>query len=513
MSASLGVLLCSYHLGLDIHDAADEYYGCKSFKSSGIFYKIEYINKKFYLYDQSNRGGIEGYESFFKTFSYIEPKNSGRKILLTSEFVDYKDGEMAFIDTKKFQKLIKNSGFQTFYTVEKFNEHADILEDKSIQKKHNIDFNNIKEEIINFVKEDDILCVKGIFESSLPKFIEYIKNLSGIKIKRVLHTNNMQKENSAFKGLKTLDINDADIFKKYAQEADKKAWIYYFPFLYFWSLSNSRELLLGEQNNSIKLFLLRTLNREKKPDFEMFIPPLPYNEDVLKTSLEAIYDYERRKKARILWVDKDYLLKIKSSKAFEDISFKLREQEYVYNPKIYNNLAGSKFRYIRKGLTGVNKLKDVEVVEYSSRYEKECLKLLDRWERKQRSKYRNLQDTTYTKICLHNAYKFDKKDIFGLVVKIEGNIKSFGFAGEITEKSGNLFITKSDHDISGLNVYIEYMLMMKMQNLDFLNAASDMGYEGLKFNKRSFRPILMLNMYKAYVDTNNTSAIKLPELS
>lgn len=504
VSASLGVLLCAYHLGLDIHDAADEYYSCENFKSSGLFYKVNYKNKNFYIYDQSNRGGIEGYESFFKTLSYIEPNNNGKKILVTSEFVDYKDGEMEFIDTKKFQKLIKNSGIELLFSVEKFSEHINVLKDKSIWKNHSIDFNNIKDEIINSIEDNDILSVKGIFDCTLPSFIEYIKSLDKIEISKVKLQSSMQKENSSFRGLRALHIDDLAIFKKQTQEADKSGWVYYFPFLYFWSLSNSRELLIGEQNNSIKLFLLRNLNKEVKPKFELFVPPLAFDKDVLEESLNRIYNYEDRKKARILWVDRDDLLKIKSSKIFDDISFKLREQEYIYNPKIYNNLAGSKFRYLRRGLSNINKLDNVEVVEYSRKYKKECLELLDKWERKQGSKYRDLQDTTYTKMCLQNSDMFDKKDIFGLVVKIDGDIKSFGFAGEMTKKSGNLFITKSDSDIAGLNVYIEYMLMIKMQNLDFLNAASDMGYDGLKFSKRSFRPLLMLNMYEAYSDKKIT---------
>lgn len=504
VSASLGVLLCAYHLGIDIHDAADEYYSCENFKSSGLFYEVKYKDKKFYLYDQSNRGGIEGYESFFKTLSYIKLKDEGKKILVTSEFVDYKDGEMKFIDTKKFQKLIKNSGIKLLFSVEKFSEHINVLKDKSIWKNHSIDFNNIKDEIIESIKSGDMFCVKGIFDSTLTQFINDFKNLNGIEIKTIKSRNSMQKKNSSFRGLKALHVDDLAIFKKKTLEADKSGWVYYFPFLYFWSLSNSRELLIGEQNNSIKLFLLRNLNKEVKPKFELFVPPLPFNKDILEESLNRIHNYEDRKKARILWVDSNDLKETRTHKIFDDIYFNFRESEYLYNPKIYENLAGSKFRYLRRGLSNINKLDNVEVVEYSRKYKKECLVLLDKWESKQKLKYNNLQDTTYTKMCLQNADMFDKEDIFGLVVKIDGDIKSFGFAGEMTEKSGNLFITKSDPDVTGLNVYIEYLLMMKMQNLDFLNAASDMGYEGLKFNKRSFRPILMLNMYEAYSDKKIT---------
>lgn len=189
VSVSCGVLLCAYHLGLDVHLAADKYYKNENFKSSGLFYEVNYKGKKFYLYDQSNRGGVEGYESFFKTLSYIEPQNEGKKILLTSEFVDYKDGEMNFIDTKKFQKLIQNSGIKTLFSVEKFSEHINVLSNKSIWKNHSIDFGNIKDEILATIQNDDIFCVKGIFNSTLTEFMNDFKNLDGIEIKNIQYKN------------------------------------------------------------------------------------------------------------------------------------------------------------------------------------------------------------------------------------------------------------------------------------------------------------------------------------
>lgn len=504
VSASLGVLLCAYHLGLDIHDAADEYYSCENFKSSGLFYEVRYKDKNFYLYDQSNRGGIEGYESFFKTLSYIKPKDDGRKILVTSEFVDYKDGEMKFIDAKKFQRLIKSSGIELLFSVEKFSEHINVLKDKSIWKNHSIDFDNIKDEIIDSAKENDILCVKGIFESNLPNFIKYIKSLDGIEIKKFNSKNSMQKKNSSFRGLKTLHVDDLAIFKKQTQKADKSGWVYYFPFLYFWSLSNSRELLIGEQNNSVKLFLLRNLNKEIKPKFELFIPPLPFNESVLESALDTLYKYDKKYKAKILWVDRDDLKKIRSFSKFDDILFKPREQEYIYDPKIYNNLSGNKFRHIRRGINKIKDLKNVEVIDYSDKYLEDCLKLLDIWKSEQSIKYRTLGDLTYTGLCLKNFHLFENKNLFGLIIKVNNEIKSFAFSGEMTKNIGNLFISKSDPNINGLNVYMQYLMLMKMQNLEFLNAASDMGYEGLRFNKQSFRPVKMLNMYKAYYDEKVT---------
>ena len=223
VSVSCGVLLCAYHLGLDVHQAADNYYKNKNFKSSGLFCQVNYNNKNFYLYDQSNRGGIEGYESFFRTLSYIQPKNNGRKILVTSEFVDYKDGEIKLLDTQKFQKLIKDSGISALYSVEKFSEHINVLEDKSIWKNHSIDFNNIKDEIINSIEDDDILCVKGIFESDLPEFIKYLKNLKGTTITPFEFINTMKDQNELLKNQKGTAISNLESIKHLVTQKQSKS--------------------------------------------------------------------------------------------------------------------------------------------------------------------------------------------------------------------------------------------------------------------------------------------------
>ncbi|MBL6985809.1 MAG: hypothetical protein ISR72_01990 [Methylobacter sp.] len=180
---SLAVLLCAYHLGVDLQLFVDDYYQCHNFYSSGKLYDAYYEGKQFYLYDQSHRGGIEGYESFFKTLSYFKPKGTGKKIVVTSEFVDCKDNEVRFINFEKFKVLIKDANIDEFYTVENFCVHINILPEKYKWKNHQFDFNDIKKEIIDSISNNDILCIKGIFESKLSNFVTYIKKIDGLIFK------------------------------------------------------------------------------------------------------------------------------------------------------------------------------------------------------------------------------------------------------------------------------------------------------------------------------------------
>ena len=173
--ASTMELLCAKYLGSDILKCSSIYKNCTNYKSSGLFYKVKHKNKSFYIYDQSNRGGIEGYISFFKTISLIKPKKNGKKILITSEFVDYKDGEMENIDIPLFQKLIKESNIDLFYSVEKFNKHNKVLENTGIINIHGNKFEDIEVEVLNNIKDNDIVFIKAIFESRLPEFVKKIE--------------------------------------------------------------------------------------------------------------------------------------------------------------------------------------------------------------------------------------------------------------------------------------------------------------------------------------------------
>lgn len=496
VSSSLGELLCAYHLGVDVHDAADEYYGCTNFKSSGILYSVTYKDKSFYLYDQSNRGGIEGYESFFKTLSYTKLPKGGKKILVTSEFVDYEDGEMENIDIPHFQELIQNSNIKTLFSVEKFSEHIDVLKDKTIWKKHSIDFQNIQDEIIDSIQDNDLLCIKGIFESELPKFVEYIKNLEGIKMKEVLSTNSMKEENSALKGLRTIKPSDIKEFQKAVGLKDKKGWVYFFPFLYFWSLSKNRELLIEKKEDTINLFLLDKFYRDTKPRMQLYIPMLGGDLTKQEEAIKRVFKYKGRETADILWVDREDVARLNSLNL--PIKFEYKTFEYLYNPKKYNDLSGGKLKNLRLQINKMSKNKNVSIQPYERKYEQECLKLHDKWSQTQKYKYKSVSDEKYTRNCIKYFDRFSSEDLNGLVVLQDDKVMSFGFVGKINNTILNLFIAKSDHSLSGVQVYLKYRLLLNNQKYNFVNDGPGIN-AGLDASKRMFRPVAKHKVYRARI--------------
>ena len=497
-SNSLGVLLCAHYLGADVHKGANRYYNAENFKSSGKLYKANYKNKSFYLYDQSNRGGIEGYKSFFKTLSYLKPNNEGRKFLVTSEFVDYKDGEIKLINQPHFQKLINDANVDILYSVEKFSEHINVLEDKTIWKNHSLDFNNIKDEIIDAIQEDDIVCVKGIFESNLPKFIEYIKKLDGIELQSLEQHNKMKNKNNALKNLRTIEPSDITEFKELVNAENKMGWVYYFPFLYFWSLSNSREILIeNKDNKTINIFLLDKFNRSNYPIMQQYIPTLSSHVEEQENALQRIFTYRGRETADIVWVDQKDVSRLKAIN--NTIIFSYKTFEYLYSPKIYENLAGSKFRNLRQQLTQMSKNENIQTLAYEKKYEKECLELYDRWLETQEDKYKYVSDEKYTKECIKTFGIFDDKDLNGLVVLQNNKVVSFAFVGQVHDEMLSFFIGKSDLSVRGVQSYIRYTLLINNQKYNFANDSVGVS-KGLDTSKRMFRPVAKHKVYKARLE-------------
>ena len=498
--ASLPVLLAGYHLGADAHKMADEYIQAHNFKSSGNLYDVTYRGIHFQLYDQSARGGIEGYQSFFNTLRYIKPRGKGRKIVLTSEFVDYKDGEMELLDHADFQQRIECAKIDCLYTVEKFDRHQGVLKDHSIWKRHSEDFADLQEELIDSLKDNDFLCVKGIFESRLPEFIAYLRQLEDMTIIRRTDTLSLNKPNNALAGLVTIKPEDITRFNLAVRRGKQKAWCYYFPFLYFWSLSKNREVLMEEVAGSLCIYVLRSFNRQQNPKLDLYFPPIPFNAKALEHALHRIYQYRGKRAAKIFWVDREDVIRIRRHKQFNHLKFMFRSKEYMYQVDKYRTLSGRAFKYLRREISRSERIQGLRVEAYTPDHKEACLALLKKWKDESKEKYENIEDSTYTKNCLRYSTQFEAPDLRGMVFYIHDELKAFGFVGEIPGVLGNAFIGKSDSRVQGLFYYMKYRLLCTLSDNTLVNDSSDLGNPGLQFSKDKFRPVMMHKVYRAYCE-------------
>jgi len=172
--ATLPILLVCDLLNLNLEEVVQQYKEYTHFKSSGNFYKVNHENKSFFLYDQSTRGILNGFKETLELMSTLRTKNSGKKIALFSEFINFNEGSVNEIDVKEFQELIDNSGLEELYTTNLFCEHINILPNKSIWKEHKKKIKDIIPIVMENIKDNDILFVRATEESNAHLLINKI---------------------------------------------------------------------------------------------------------------------------------------------------------------------------------------------------------------------------------------------------------------------------------------------------------------------------------------------------
>ncbi len=176
--------------------------------------------------------------------------------------------------------------------------------------------------------------------------------------------------------LKHIHFSDLDLFKESFAQGNQKSWCYYFPFLLFFSMSQRRKIIFHQDSGSLCVFLFKYATEEDQtPQLDIYFPPAPFSKKALQNSLELANDFNGNRSARIIWIDeKDSQLIKKAIPHGLNISH--LEKEYLYDPQLYRELSGSKFRNLRQNLNRINKNYKPEVYSYDVEYADDCLRLL-----------------------------------------------------------------------------------------------------------------------------------------
>jgi hypothetical protein len=297
-------------------------------------------------------------------------------------------------------------------------------------------------------------------------------------------------DESALSGLRSISLDDLTQYKAALNQSKRICWQHYFPFLLLFSRKGHNEFLISEEGGSVCIYWLR--QEDADPKLYLFLLPMPMNVAVLKSCLNRCRDFNKSRRTTVRLVDAE---DIGVAASLEGASTALRYSEYLYDPKFYRSLSDGKTRELRHNLARVAAIGDVEVRPYTVHDAEACLALLDEWWELQKSKHEVLSYGRYTRSCLKRAAEFDPIDLFGKVVLVNGNIRSFGFAGETRKGLGNLFITYSDHAIKGLQHFLISQLLGDMEGCELVNS-SRADTPGVQHAKEALCPVSMHEVYR-----------------
>jgi hypothetical protein len=302
----------------------------------------------------------------------------------------------------------------------------------------------------------------------------------------------MEINRRALSGLRPIAIGDLKNYKPALEQDKRIGWQHFFPFMYCHSQA-TRQLFIEEVDGSICIYLLL---REGGVDrLCLYFLPLPMNMRAMLHAVQRARDFNSNRNTVVFWVDDEDMWRFDRIPASRIIPL---DPEFMYAPRAFKTLSGAKSRDFRHNLARVCARDDIQVRPYAADDADTCLQLLSIWTELQSSKYDSIHGQAITRVCLQQAHLFDPRDLFGLVVLVGGEIRSFGFGGEIRAGLGNLFITKSDLRVHGINYFLEYHLMLAMDACELVNASSA-NSPGVRHAKEALCPVAMHRMFRVHL--------------
>jgi hypothetical protein len=287
----------------------------------------------------------------------------------------------------------------------------------------------------------------------------------------------------ALTGLKVLETSDLDRYQRALVEGAQMGWAYYFPYLLTRNRPGRYFTLILEDEGSICIFLWQLI--DNKPRVDLLTAPTPMNKSVLKRCIERANEFNLDHSARIMRIDS------KDSEAVADIGINIRErkQQYIFSPGNYNQLSGKKYYTLRRNVTLIERLPDVEVVPYTQTHAQDCHKLLKNWGKLHRAKHGTVGGVGISRRIIDLAGTLPSSILRGEVIYVKGKLAAFTFGGQIRPGLACSFERKCDTEVRGLSYFQLRSFLCSFDDETLVNDGSDAGSAGLRQLKDSFRPI------------------------
>lgn len=510
--ASVSVLLTAYYLGADVARAAADFVDYVPYESQGALRRLSHQGGEVLVYDNATRASVLSYQSALGTAGrLVPPAPAGRKVAVIGEMIflgDESEAEHArlaeWVDAAGFDKVIL-VGRHTETTYAHLKDKAAVIRRFPEYDRRHHDKKALQaliDAVLEEIRPGDLLFVKGEVDE-LGVFLR-TRELAPVALQPISSpvsttpatsaSREPDVDNSVLAGLMPIELADLSRYRAAIDQTQRTVWQHYFPFLYLLDRSSASEKIwIDEDSGSICVYRLRERKGEK--DLCLFLLPMPMQMPVLERCIERVKAYNRSGRASLFRVDSE---DVEIFRGRANTRIVPCPEEYVYAPENYVDLSGNKKRNLRRAIQEIRNREGLEVLDYQSGDAEACKKVMDDWAALQRQKYGGVLYKGFTEKCLEQYDRFPRNDLFGKVIKLDGEIRSFGFAGEMRQGMGNLFITYSDHRIDGLNKFLYYTLLLGMEHLELANASHAGDSEGLAFAKQSLGPVLMHKPYQVY---------------
>lgn len=224
---------------------------------------------------------------------------------------------------------------------------------------------------------------------------------------------------------------------------------------------------------------------------------MPYGNGDLKNCIDKLNKYFADMGQNLTIVSADYASACELEKYYPDMSVteNIDFNDYVYSVSSLSELSGKKLHSKKNHLNKFKNTYDYIYREMKKDDFDKCIKLAERLMKQNRDESSTDFMAEYNSIrCAFDNFEY--LELSGGVIEIDGNICAFSVGEELTDEAALIHIEKADIAYNGIYAAINNEFVKnRWSGFKYVNREEDMGLEGLRKAKMSYRPDHMVRKY------------------
>ena len=284
-----------------------------------------------------------------------------------------------------------------------------------------------------------------------------------------------------------LDLKHKELVEKYNKFANPLSSVHNFTAIYTWK--DPLDIEICEEEGILYL-------HRNKPEFG-FLPPLMEDWSRIGEAVKKMknYSYEKGFKPVVIDAEQYFIDRLNDS----SIEFRSEEDrdnsEYVYDVQKLKRLSGKKYHGKKNHYNHFIKNLNYEVKDLKDSFE-DALRVGKKWIEGKETDY-----TLGELKGIHDAFEnFDLLNLKGIAVYVDGVCEAFTISEDIPNNNVLIHIEKANDLINGVYTFVNSMnLQVNHPDSVKVNREQDLGIEGLRKAKLSWKPIEMVDKFKIYL--------------
>lgn len=280
---------------------------------------------------------------------------------------------------------------------------------------------------------------------------------------------------------KPLTIDDKALFDSYIKPYKFLTCEYSFITLYTWRKASNIEYCIFKDALIIK--------KNNLDSGSFFMQPIGYREEYLEAIIEALIDYKKNNDMSYLFneIEESFLDELQKLTKFNFIINKDDSNfDYIYESEQLIKLPGRKLSSKRNHINKFISTYDYRIEEITEDNKYECIEVSKAWciENGASDLMLYEHESIIDLLNYKEILEFD-----GIVVYVDDKLSGFSIGEKLNMDMAIIHVEKASSNINGLYSFINKSFAEKCyKGVKLINREDDMGLEGLRKAKESYRP-------------------------